>query len=220
MYYFNPKTETPYWIATTAERTDTTSLQVAGTKVFDTTLSAMYVYNGNAWIAIGDPGIVAGTQLSGLTSGSITTLHEHMVKIKKTANQSVTNSSTLANDLLLVSALAINQVVSFRLFLMYQATVAGDFKCAFASPAGSTISYQVIGPDENDNLSQQVGVASADTLILGGAGASVTRVVEITGSCVNADTAGNLQFQFAQNVAAGGTAATVLIGSYLHIVTM
>lgn len=247
-FFFNPRTDAGYWIGTAAERTGQASAQVANTKWLDTDDGLFYQYNGNAWLALSEnTAIIVGTQLSQLVGGGDTTAHEHNIPTitsftgaqhthagvgnsgglvagapitaKKVTEQLVNNTATLVNDSVLLRALAANEEVAFTLFLRYDSAAVADFKCAFTSPGGSTITYSVIGPGENDNLSQQVGAASADTLILGGGGAGTTRAAVIHGSVWCGATPGNLQFQFAQNTA-NVSDTKVLVGSYLSTINI
>lgn len=136
----------------------------------------------------------------------------------KTSNQTVTNSTTLTNDTAIFFTPGINTVWKVDGTIHYQATSAGDFKLAFTWPAGATFGWGLCGVDTAGNpgaAAFDVTAASGSPFAVGGTGAGMTLQTLISGVLVMSSTAGNLQFQFAQFIAAAATSAICMAGSTL-----
>jgi hypothetical protein len=128
----------------------------------------------------------------------------------------VTSSTTLVNDSQLKFAIAANETFIFEAWLYtYAADGTPDIKVTFTSPAGSTLFWS----------SSQVifNAAAATTLTVVAAGGTTgdlfvdsnLRAIQLYGSVLNGGTAGDVQFQFAQNTSsANGT--SVKAGSYIY----
>ncbi len=127
--------------------------------------------------------------------------------------QALTDSSTAFQN---VTAMAVplgaNEVWRFNMTLIFISTVLADFKFQFTVPAGATL-YLSSGPVTFAGL--QVfyqNTAAATPMTADGTAANVA--IEVSGTVINAGTAGNLQLQAAQNVAQADAAADrIIVGS-------
>lgn len=113
------------------------------------------------------------------------------VRVKKDAITTVNNSTVLVNATGLVFAVGANEVWAFTLLLLTHAGATLDFKFAWSIPAGCS-GYHSYSGTRN---------ASALTTALVPTGYAQNEIWEFVGIVVNGATAGNVQFQFAQNVA-------------------
>ena len=135
--------------------------------------------------------------------------------VRKTADESVSSSTTLQNDDELYAALAANEVVVFRLTLAFNASASGDIKMGFTIPSGASMwwnnsnSIYVAASGsifDNNNLDE------TGTRSINGEGAD--RTVTLVGYVANSSTPGNLQLQWAQD-SSDPSLTKVLIGSHL-----
>jgi len=127
--------------------------------------------------------------------------------VRKSSDQTVTSSTTLVNDSQLLFAVAASETYIFQAWLYtFAADGTPDIKVTFTGPAGSTVLWS----------SSQVifNAAAATTLTVVAAGGTTGdlfvdsnfRAIQLYGTILNGGTAGNLQFQFAQNTSsANGT---------------
>jgi len=127
--------------------------------------------------------------------------------VRKSSDQTVTSSTTLVNDSQLKFAVAASETFIFQAWLYtFAADGTPDIKVTFTGPAGSTVLWS----------SSQVifNAAAATTLTSVAAGGTSSdlfvdannRAIQLYGTIVNGSTAGDLQFQFAQNTSsANGT---------------
>ena len=95
------------------------------------------------------------------------------------------------------------------------AAASSDLKGSFAIPADATLNYGFNGVSTSVGLNN-VGFlkTSAATFTAGTSGAGVLWSIILAGTIFNSTTAGNLQFQWAQNTSSG-RATTVKAGSAL-----
>jgi hypothetical protein len=135
--------------------------------------------------------------------------------ITKTADQTVTNNAAFQNDNTLLVAMAANSSYNIDAVINFSSTsAAADYKYTFTVPAGSTVAIS----------------ATADTAAAAGTICNITTSgqtctiastagyrgnITLKGYVRTGGTAGNLQFQFAQNTATGGQSVTVYQGSSL-----
>jgi len=127
--------------------------------------------------------------------------------VRKSSDQTVTSSTTLVNDSQLLFAVAANETYIFQAWLYtFAADGTPDIKVTFTGPAGSTVfwsSSQVIFNAGGTTTLTVVapGATTADLFV-----DSNLRAIQLYGTILNGGTAGNLQFQFAQNTSsANGT---------------
>ena len=124
---------------------------------------------------------------------------------RKTADQTVNNSSTLVNDTHLVLAVLANEVWVVNAYLMYDSGTIPDIKFAWTVPAGATISWGAISSDTGAanwaNIGSPVALATTGSMAFSCLGAGTIQGAILTGIAVIGGTAGNVQLQWAQNTA-------------------
>jgi hypothetical protein len=131
--------------------------------------------------------------------------------ITKTADQAATASSTtMQNDNTLVFAGAANATYVFDAWIPMNASNAtADSKYTFTVPAGATINAFTSYSATPCAITASAGVCANTTVNL------ATTLVQIRGVVVMGGTAGNIQFQFAQNTATAAAFPVVKKGSVL-----
>lgn len=145
--------------------------------------------------------------------------------VRKTADESVTSSTTLQSDNELVLAVSASATYFFRAWIMAtDATDAnGDIKFAFTFPAGATCHFSGKGPHsllasgafgDGEYIARNTAT-SGSTVATYGLTTSVIGI-EITGLLIVSGTAGNLQLQWAQN-SSDANATTVQAGSFMTL---
>lgn len=140
--------------------------------------------------------------------------------VRKTADETVNNSATLQNDDVLLAALVANEVVAFICQIFYSSGGTPDFKFTFTVPALATIVWNVtsgIARGTGGAVALQANiVASAGPYSIDGFGAPDPVCVTVVGTVVNGANAGNLQLQWAQDVATVAD-TKVLTNSWLRV---
>ncbi|MEU2924205.1 hypothetical protein ABZ636_03960 [Streptomyces sp. NPDC007251] len=140
--------------------------------------------------------------------------------VRKTADETVTNSVTVQDDDQLTAAVAASSVYLVEGFILYDGDTTGDFRLTFAGPAGASMDWTPNGLA----TSQATGTGSMklDRLplgteeTLGASGAGVKAVALPRGILTTGSTAGNLTLRWAQAVASA-TASTVFANSWLRL---
>lgn len=137
--------------------------------------------------------------------------------VRKASNESVTSSTTLQNDDELKYAMAANTNYHFEISVLYTGATAGDIKFSINLPSGADLWASGIIPSGGTvsmfgPITSPLGVISG----LDALGTTNPTMIFIRGVVMNGSTAGDLQFQWAQN-ASSGTATTVYAGSYLKV---
>jgi hypothetical protein len=125
--------------------------------------------------------------------------------IRKNADSAaVNNSVALVNDADFVVALPTAGTFGWRQVSFYDCSVTADFKCTYTFPAGVSLRWGGNGLANNaaanpgDVFVPTVN-ASATTQAWGGNGAGSVMMLIIEGEVTMGGTAGNMQFQYAQN---------------------
>jgi hypothetical protein len=187
------------------------------------TLANPYVISASAYITVEDEGTpltarqiinfkgmaVSAADNGGSSRTDVTVSAPATSFVKKTATESVTNSTTLQNDDELVLPVVANAVYKVELALIFDGVSgSGGLKMAWTAPAGASMAWG----DVNFAAAQSPGTTVSRNT--GGAGVNVIQTV--WGTLTTAGTAGSLQLQWAQ-VTANGTATRVFPGSYLEI---
>ena len=140
--------------------------------------------------------------------------------VRKSADESLSSNTTLQNDDNLLLAVGVNEVWQIKLGILYRSTTTADFKMAFTFPSGEITASalasvgSVAGYVRFEGSSPAAGSASVD-----GLSATVSTYFEIHGVFTNGGSAGNLQFQWAQN-ASDATATKVMTSSTLWAVKL
>jgi hypothetical protein len=135
----------------------------------------------------------------------------------KNADQNVTSSTVLVNDTALVLTPRINCLYWMELYLNYEgaATGTGDLKGQFTVPAGAALNYSELHNSTATITTVVLGQrASAATFAAGTNGGGSVQPLYACGTFLMGSTAGNLQFQWAQNTSTA-TSTTVHAGSVL-----
>jgi hypothetical protein len=142
--------------------------------------------------------------------------------VRKSADQPRTNNNTLINDTQLVLPLATNATYELDGHIIYQASGAAavsGYTAAFGVPAGATLDWVWHGKIDTDGAATAASIwqfaeTAATSRNSGGAGIGTSLVGKPTGLLITGNTAGNLQYQFAQ-ATANATASLTKAGSYL-----
>lgn len=194
--------------ALSAEKLNTSSIPIvsstsdittpyAGQIIFNTTDNTLFRYTGSAWV---------------LFDANSQTLY-------KTANQSVTSSTTLVNDTHFAFSLVANVTYSMESCLITDGAAAGGLKMQFTGPAGAVMNWAAYGVNfggglaDYDVVMQVMAQATPRALGLNGATAMCAQPA---GMIIMAGTAGTLNFKWAQQ-ASNATATRVLIGSWMRV---
>lgn len=140
--------------------------------------------------------------------------------VRKTADESVTSSTTLQNDDALLFAVGANEVWIVKFVLSIIGNTTGDFKAALTGPAGSTVmmlptaGLHVDFDPSNSTASQSALNVKASGVSNSFGNSTFPTAVVLEGVIVNGATAGNLTLQWAQ-ATSDGTATTVQANSFL-----
>jgi hypothetical protein len=156
----------------------------------------------------GDPG-PAGPQGVQGPIGQAATL------IRKSADESVQNSTTLQNDDHFSFAVGANETWVFEgWIIVFSSTATPDIKLAFTTPAGATLRWSGLGAGnagtDHEVISSSGAADSYQITSTGG----VRDTILVHGVVSTGATAGTLQLQWAQNTADAST-SIVEQGSYL-----
>lgn len=127
----------------------------------------------------------------------------------KTADETVTSSTTLQNDDHLFVSVAANTTYLLELDFVFSANASGDLKTTFTVPSGTTGSLNM-----TSDAGTSTGVSMTSTAVWDGTGAD--EQARIFGRVVTSSTAGTVRLQWAQN-ASFGTGTIIRNGSFLRI---
>jgi hypothetical protein len=196
---------------TTLTRSGTAALTITGSL---TTTSNLTV--GGTLAVTGNMSVSGNMSVTGIGARSY---------VRKTADESVTSSTTLQNDNELLLAVAANCTYVFRVWIMAtDATDAnGDIKFAFTFPTGAVCHFSGKGPHtllasgafgDGEYIARNTAT-SGSTVASYGLTTSVIGI-ELTGLLIVSSTAGNLQLQWAQN-SSDANATTVQAGSFMTL---
>jgi hypothetical protein len=117
-----------------------------------------------------------------------------LIIANKTSDETVNNSTTLQNDDDLLAAMATTSYYVFECYVLVTSGTTPDFKCTFTVPANATMRWK-------DTNAYMHDTGAGTTMSFGTDGAGWPDGVLFIGEVWTTDTAGNLQFQWAQNVA-------------------
>ena len=117
----------------------------------------------------------------------------------KSANQN-TQNSTFINDADMRFAVAANAIYEFHVFVRYSSGTGQDFKQSFSVPAAAEARYNIARKDLSGNYNGNGDFGAADVVTSQGATVGVIVTAVITGIAYTGGTAGNLIYQWAQNV--------------------
>lgn len=132
------------------------------------------------------------------------------------ADVTVTNDATLTTVSDLTFAIGKRERILFRYNIFYTTTATGDLKYRVDVPASPTL-YRLVTEEQAPAATALVTgllTSEADDTITAASGTE--GFIRLTGVLVNAGTAGNVIFQFAQNTATASESAIVRSGSFLE----
>ena len=139
----------------------------------------------------------------------------------KTANETVTSSTTLQNDDHLTVTLDANSVYRIYMVLLLGGVTAGEIKTSWTVPASATGYKSCMGPgsdstsrDAGATTTMRYGTHNFTTTINYGVNDAANFVHTIEQGVVTTTTGGTFVLQWAQQ-ASSGTASTIAAGSFL-----
>lgn len=121
--------------------------------------------------------------------------------VRKTSDETVNNSAALQNDDTLVLAMAANTTYLLDLRLIVNTNATADFKYTFTVPAGATGNTHLFTGSNPDTAATSLQGPSSITATAAASGVAADQVILVQGIVIVSSTAGNLQFQWAQNTA-------------------
>ena len=139
--------------------------------------------------------------------------------IRKVADQSITSSTTLTNDTELFAPVEANKNYHFRASVPFNlAGVVSGYKFTFASPSGHTnfVCTPLIYNGGTSTLLTVAPITTPGTAVAGALATSGDHYAAWEGVLENGASAGNINFQFAQNTS-NGSAITVKRGAILIV---
>ena len=188
-------------VATSSARPTSTEGQL----IYETDTDLVKSYDGSAWNTV----------------GFYTPLYA-----RKTADESVTSSTTYQNDDELSLSVIANAVYEFRAMIIYEGATAGDIKTQWTMPTGATQYW--VANDHPANATLATDSTDKGYIISTGAspvgstsgaigtGAANALVAVHTGLLVMGSTAGTFRLQWAQDTSSG-TATKVKVGSFVTL---
>lgn len=184
-------------------------------------------YSGNAAAsssissaaAVVPAGVVGATGVQGATGPIGATGPTSATVVAKSADQVVTNSTTLVNDSNLAVSVAANTTYGFQAMLICAAAANNATGCqvAFTAPTGSTISWAAIAAAEGATAVQVPVSVTTNGGSVNITGAQATYQIRIQGTLVTSSTSGTLQLQFANGGAGAGRTTTMKAGSTISV---
>lgn len=143
------------------------------------------------------------------------------LRANKTANETVTSSTTLQNDDALTVTLDANSVYRIYILLLMAGVTAGEVKTSWTVPASATGFKCCMGPgsdstsrDAGATTTMRYGVHTFTTTVNYGMNDAANFVHAVEQGTVTTTTGGTFVLQWAQQ-ASSGTASTIAAGSYL-----
>lgn len=136
--------------------------------------------------------------------------------IYKTADESVTSSTTLQNDDHLFVAVAANATYAIDCWLNFLANSPPDIKADWTIPAGATMNWAALGTGTANYSDHDASIVSHNVARGGKGNPGVPQSMNARGYLITGGTAGTLQLRWAQNTS--NASATVLrAGSWIRL---
>lgn len=152
-----------------------------------------------------------------LTAADVNTYLVNSVGVRKTANESVTSSTTLQDDDELFVSVAANFTYEVSCMLKYDGATTGDFKIQWNVPASATFDYSILrlqtGASDATAVALDYGQENVD-MVMGAIGSGTTATAMILGTLIVAGTAGTFGLKWAQGTSSA-TATRILTRSML-----
>ena len=200
------------WIAVNSSGS---GVVVSGTAASDPSIPELGDYVALALVKVEAAQTIANNITYKLDKRIMNPLSTDATTVRKSVDESVTNSSTLQDDNELSLEVAANTTYVGEIVLGYTAGTTGDFKAAVTFPSGGTLFASVQRTDGTTYAEAAGGQLSSGTSISGGGlGTTIPALQFWRFVFMNGSTAGTFQVRWAQNVS-NGTATTVKAGSVL-----
>lgn len=187
----------------------------AATKAYvDSAVPVTSVNTKTGAVVLGASDIGALSASGGTISGNLTVSGNLSVTgvgrtlfARKTSDQSVTSSTTLANDSQLLLPTVASATYTLFLMCIFSGGTTGDIKFDWTVPSGTVLRW-----------SDQTGASglNSDVDVYSAPGGSTQVAFQIWATVVTSSTAGNVQFRWAQNTS-DTTATIVRTNSYLQL---
>ena len=132
----------------------------------------------------------------------------------KSADQTITSTTTFVNDADMRLAVAAGAQYEFHAYIRFSSGTGQDWKSSFNVPAGAIARFQFLGRDISANFAGDAEYTAASTITSQGRGVGVLSNAQFLGTVVTAGTAGNFIFQWSQNTS-GAFNTTLYQYSYL-----
>lgn len=142
--------------------------------------------------------------------------------VRKTASESVLNSTTLQDDDHFTFSVEANSIYEIMGMLLYDGSTTGDLKLTFSAPASSSLNIVW-----NVNASTSVTSNSAPgtgnftpgnpTFTFGCVGVGTSQGASLLGMLVTSATAGTLKLTWAQGTLDAANATRILQESYMRL---
>lgn len=163
--------------ASAAARASAITSPVEGMVSYQSDTDLLYLYDGAAWVAI-----------------------PRSVVQRKTADETVNNTTTLQNDDHLLWTVAASGTYLLELHIGYNTGTTPDAKIAWTYPSGLTMKITgIVGYEATSTLLSQATYTESSVIPLGGG--SGDNHFSLWGLVFVSSTAGTLQLQWAQNTA-------------------
>lgn len=121
--------------------------------------------------------------------------------VRKTSDETVNNSAVLQNDDALLLAMSASSTYLLDLRLIVNSGTTPDFKFTFTVPASTTGSIQIFEGSTPSTAAAVLQGPFSLTATSATSGIAGDQIILVQGVVVVSSTAGNLQFQWAQNTA-------------------
>lgn len=140
---------------------------------------------------------------------------------RKTANQTVTNSTTIQDDTHLQLSVVANAVYRVDGLLIFNGPSAVNLKIGWVAPTGATFDWIGTGQSTTSPATSGPVITNAQTIAstvygLGTIGTSTNMTALVRGLLVTAGNAGTFKLQWAQNTA-NATAVTMVLNSHIAL---
>lgn len=138
--------------------------------------------------------------------------------VVKTADESLTNNTTLQNDDELFLSLAANATYQVDGWIQYTASSTGDIKVDATIPSGATMTWSMGGTGNGSLTNNDVSAFPNSTARVSEGNGGTAQTIPVRGYVVTTTTSGTLQFRWSQSTADAVTATIVKAGSWLRAV--
>lgn len=142
--------------------------------------------------------------------------------VRKSASESITNSTTLQDDDDLQISVEASVIYTFRSVIFYDASTTGDLKFQWVAPSGAALAFSAMIPAlaitaAAGNTTNFGSFNLTDVLGVGAAGVGTQLAIAMNGVLVMSTTAGTFKLQWAQNTADAVNATRLFANSYIEL---